>query len=361
MEKGLAIFTFLILLFLVTKIVAAGSADVWAVCGSAQYPINTGTKTMSGTTYYCCPGPLWQAVQCGCSCTSWSNVGCNQGGCLSNQMYQTRSCTPSGCALGTRCVGPSYGSWTNQGCGVSCGTAGTCLATQQCQKRSDSYGCAVDQYQCVADAGCGGGTTTTTTLVTGCVGGVANNNCEAGEKQDDCPDCKTTVTLSKQDYLTAGEEVTVNVTFTDGRYTAGEEAMISLTIIPQGCASESCYVTWTESNGCDICNKKWNETLGWNKADGWTGMHKGMTYSAGSTVIIASKNYDASIVFKAKIPNIPGGRHTLKAVPTIYSVPITLKAAETEINIFDGFFKLITLMREIAMKKTGLFFIPSLI
>lgn len=39
-----------------------------------------------------------------CSCSSWSNQGCGQGGCASNKMYQVRSCTPSGCASQSQCV-----------------------------------------------------------------------------------------------------------------------------------------------------------------------------------------------------------------------------------------------------------------
>lgn len=39
-----------------------------------------------------------------CNCTSWQNIGCGQGGCASNQMYQTRTCTPSGCDIESRCV-----------------------------------------------------------------------------------------------------------------------------------------------------------------------------------------------------------------------------------------------------------------
>jgi len=101
----------------------------------------------------------------GCTCTSWSNAGCGQGGCASDQMRQTRSCTGSNCPSTSRCVGPSYGSWTNLGCGASCG-ASTCSATQQCQKRTDSYGCAADQYQCVSAVECGGTTTTSTTTTT---------------------------------------------------------------------------------------------------------------------------------------------------------------------------------------------------
>jgi len=39
-----------------------------------------------------------------CSCTPWVNQGCGKGGCASNQMYQTRTCTPSGCDVQSQCV-----------------------------------------------------------------------------------------------------------------------------------------------------------------------------------------------------------------------------------------------------------------
>jgi len=141
-----------------------------------------------------------------CSCTSWSNVGCGQGGCASDQMYQTRSCTGTNCPATSQCAGPNYGSWVNQGCGASCGTS-TCSATQQCQKKTDSYGCAADQYQCVSAVECGGTTTTTiygTTTTTlpclaegqsgaivpnhpVCCAGLTYSSCDAPDSNNVCP------------------------------------------------------------------------------------------------------------------------------------------------------------------------------
>lgn len=117
-----------------------------ATCASKNYDcLNLGTD------YACLNG---ECIPPNCSCLSWSNAGCDQNSCSSNQMKQTRSCTPVGCTTDSQCLGPNYGSWINQGCGVSCGSAGTCSATQQCQKRVDSHGCAPDQYQCVIDPEC---------------------------------------------------------------------------------------------------------------------------------------------------------------------------------------------------------------
>lgn len=39
-----------------------------------------------------------------CTCTSWQNQGCGVGGCSSTEMYQTRTCTPSGCNIESQCI-----------------------------------------------------------------------------------------------------------------------------------------------------------------------------------------------------------------------------------------------------------------
>jgi hypothetical protein len=48
--------------------------------------------------------------ECGgttCNCTPWQDQDCGQGTCTLEQMYQTRSCTPSGCNTEARCVANS--------------------------------------------------------------------------------------------------------------------------------------------------------------------------------------------------------------------------------------------------------------
>jgi hypothetical protein len=45
--------------------------------------------------------------ECGaaaCTCTSWQDQACGQGACSPDEMYQTRSCSPSGCNLEERCM-----------------------------------------------------------------------------------------------------------------------------------------------------------------------------------------------------------------------------------------------------------------
>lgn len=80
----------------------------------------------------------------GCECSAWTNAGCGGDSCGANVMYQTRTCSPSGCAARTRCYGTCTSCTPNcagktcgdDGCGGSCGTcasgyacsSGTCVS-----------------------------------------------------------------------------------------------------------------------------------------------------------------------------------------------------------------------------------------
>jgi hypothetical protein len=77
-----------------------------------------------------------------CSCW-WNNVGCGQGGCPSSQMYQTKSCSPSGCSSGGQCVN-------------DCSCTGTCPCWQECQGTIDCSVCGSDYACCdsMAAFGC---------------------------------------------------------------------------------------------------------------------------------------------------------------------------------------------------------------
>jgi hypothetical protein len=92
-----------------------------------------------------------------CSCTPWVNQGCGKGGCASNEMYQTRTCTPwkcdthEQCVYDSSCTQPSCSctSWVNQGCGK-----GGCASDQMYQTRTCSpSGCAATS-RCVSDPSC---------------------------------------------------------------------------------------------------------------------------------------------------------------------------------------------------------------
>jgi hypothetical protein len=53
----------------------------------------------------CCTGLFCSSGVCvSCSCDSWQDIGCGSGGCLSNQMYQTRTCNPPNCNIEEQCV-----------------------------------------------------------------------------------------------------------------------------------------------------------------------------------------------------------------------------------------------------------------
>jgi len=54
----------------------------------------------------------------GCGCDSWINAGCGAGGCNADRMYQTRTCSPSGCDSETRCA--TDGSCGSAPCAPDC-------------------------------------------------------------------------------------------------------------------------------------------------------------------------------------------------------------------------------------------------
>lgn len=81
-----------------------------------------------------------------CTCGAWANAGCGAGGCAANQMYQTRSCNPPGCAAESRCVNDSCGAWANDACG-----AGGCTPSQMHQTRSCTYHC-LPESRCLNDS-----------------------------------------------------------------------------------------------------------------------------------------------------------------------------------------------------------------
>jgi len=90
-----------------------------------------------------------------CVTGAWTDDVCGGGTCAVDQMRQTRTVSPAGCAEATQCVasdtcsGCACGDWVNTSCG-----AGTCSATQMQQTRTCApSGCAAET-QCVADTSC---------------------------------------------------------------------------------------------------------------------------------------------------------------------------------------------------------------
>jgi hypothetical protein len=280
MKKLIVLTFFSILLFssVFLNLAFAGSSDVWAVCGSSDYPINTGSKTISGTTYYCCPGPVWQRTSCPAATTTTSTT--------------TTTTIPPG-------------------------TTTTTIPS----------------------------TTTTTIPPSGC-----NNNtkCEfsRSETQDNCPqDCYTKVYITPSSTY-PGQEVIIKVYFDDSRFDATKDAKIRLEI-------DGSY--WNDSY-CPINEKRWKNDMncggsGWsckdNKCSG--------TYNGKSVNITRLPGY-GSIEAVCVIPRDTGfGTHKLKATPTIYSVPITLRAAEAEIKVGDGLYNFVLIVKRIFSRLTGFF------
>ncbi|MEM5766433.1 MAG: NEW3 domain-containing protein [Candidatus Aenigmatarchaeota archaeon] len=188
-------------------------------------------------------------------------------------------------------------------------------------------------------------TTTTTTFPTATT---CNNNniCDSGETQNNCPtDCKTVVTI--EPYLSyPGQTVTITVYFNDSRFDITKDAKIDLWIDDQ----------YWDPSYCPINGKKWRGDMKYGGGE-WTCFDK-----------MCSKNYDGKKVTiktergygylqtECKIPtNLVAGKHKLKSSPTIYSIPITLRAAETEIVIVDGLYNFVIGIKKIFSYFTGLF------
>ncbi len=105
----------------------------------------------------------------GCTAGPWANVSCGGGGCSGTQMQQTRTVNPSGCTSTSRCIadascnpatpppGCTVGVWVNTVCG-----GGICSADQMQQTRTVSPAGCASNSQCVANPGCAAGIPTPT-------------------------------------------------------------------------------------------------------------------------------------------------------------------------------------------------------
>jgi hypothetical protein len=115
---------------------------------------NTGTWSPDSLSYFkCVPSPPPSE----CSCTLWVNQGCGKDGCTSNQMYQTRTCTPSGCDVQSQCVYDSSCAqpscsctpWVNQGCGKD-----GCVSNEMYRTRTCTPSGCQTESECVYDSTC---------------------------------------------------------------------------------------------------------------------------------------------------------------------------------------------------------------
>jgi hypothetical protein len=389
MEKYLlaSLFLFLALLSIFSSFVYAGPSDFWLECNSTLANCNNQYHHKNG--YYCCStgsGYVWQGYECSdCSCTrkepSVSIIPTSQSGSPGYKLTYTVNVTNND---NTPC-GSSTFTLTVSSCppGWNCVLDANQLTISPDQKGStkinvtSSYYASDGMYTFKVKAtnsnsqlsGEGsanyviGTTTTTTTIPPGTTtttipstttttippSGCNNNTkCEfsRSETQDNCPqDCYTKVYITPSSTY-PGQEVIIKVYFNDSRFDATKDAKIRLEI-------DGSY--WNDSY-CPINEKRWKNDMncggsGWsckdNKCSG--------TYNGKSVNITRLPGY-GSIEAVCVIPRDTGfGTHKLKATPTIYSVPITLRAAEAEIKIGDGLYNFVLIVKRIFSRLTGFF------
>ncbi len=170
------------------------------VCGNydedpyLEWPLSTSGEG----NYYCFYG--CENGECiSCECSSWSNRGCGLDVCSLTKMYQTRTCTPSGCNSESRCI-------DDPSCQQECtGTDTSCGIYPNCENCNAQDGCGGDYYKdyyCVSnEAGCDYISDNCNDCSCSCGGysveeSIANGNCDDG-KDNDCdnktdsadPDC----------------------------------------------------------------------------------------------------------------------------------------------------------------------------
>jgi hypothetical protein len=114
----------------------------------------------SGETPENCPDDC-EAPPPACNCAAWINDACGVSGCAANQMHQTRTCNPVGCASESQCIAdpacaapPPVCSWQDDACGAPC------VATDRHQTCGPA-GCSGDcggqpagSTHCIADPAC---------------------------------------------------------------------------------------------------------------------------------------------------------------------------------------------------------------
>ena len=74
----------------------AGKGTINFSSNSVKYGATTvAVDSTTGASY---------TINVSCNCTSWQNKACGENDCSPDQRFQTRTCTPSGCALENRCI-----------------------------------------------------------------------------------------------------------------------------------------------------------------------------------------------------------------------------------------------------------------
>lgn len=159
--------------------------DAWHVdgcgpipCGTTQCPPGRHCASRSCTDLSCNGSVERECVldttcpSCTPQCDAWAFQGCgplacgSAGMCAAGQHCANRNCTDAVCTVsvewscaadtGCRVCTPQCDAWAFQGCGVACGTAGTCPAGQHCANRNctDAACNTSVVWECAPDAGC---------------------------------------------------------------------------------------------------------------------------------------------------------------------------------------------------------------
>jgi len=345
-KKALLLFFTLSLILLLPHIVLAGSADTWIVCSEA----NRCLCPTVGTKYYCIYDGNWKwstsnllvkcnyggqtyfADKCSASCTATTDGVIDRGDNICRS-----SAFATGCTAIAECNGLATGSNINY-CNKGGQTyfADKCSSTCGGEDRDNicrSSGSLQTGDGCTADSACNGitagtgdctstcsysppGTPTTTPTTTTTIPTTTTTTT--------MPPSTTTVTLFPS-YVTAGQEVYLTVEFNYADYKQGEDAKVDLIIIKP----DNSEVVWSGTD-CAIGGKKWKTELSWDGSSSWQ--------TADGKIKITSQSGYAKIEAKCNIPSgFISGTYRVRATPTIYSLPITLRAAEASFIVLSDF------------------------
>jgi hypothetical protein len=382
MEKYLlaSLFLFLTFLSIFSSFVYAGSSDFWLECNSTLANCNNQYHYKNG--YYCCStggGYAWQNNECSyCSCSrkkpSVDIIPSSKSGSKGEKLTYTVNVTnndntPCGSSSFTLAVSSCPQNW-------NCKLSTTQLTISPDQKGStnidvtSSASASDGTYTFKVNAtntnsqlsGEGSanyvistkanppttttipqGTTTTTIPSSGC----GNGKCDyPTETQDNCQDCYTTVQIIPSSTY-PGQKVTVIVYFNDSRFNATKDANISLYIDGE----------YWDNDYCPINGKRWEKDMNCSEAGWFCVDNKCMgTYYGKSVNITRLPGYGSIEAICIIPPNTTSGPHKLRATPTIYSVPVTLRAAETQIKVGDGLYNFVLIVKRIFSRFTGFFF-----
>jgi len=372
------------------NLVFAGSSDFWLECNSTLANCNNQYHYKNG--YYCCStggGYVWQNNECSyCSCSrkkpSVDIIPSSKSGSKGEKLTYTVNVTnndntPCGSSSFTLAVSSCPQNW-------NCKLSTTQLTISPDQKGStnidvtSSASASDGTYTFKVNAtntnsqlsGEGSanyvisttanppttttipqGTTTTTTTIPS--SGCGNGKCDyPTETQANCPqDCKTVLTVytksneivTQTTSLMPNQQVRINLTFNDSRYNSNQGFNLRLDATIDG-------NPWTIDNGCKACYNKLSD-MGCDSSK--RGDKKNCTSDYYNINVYMENGY-AKIEFNATLPGtLTPGTHKIKITPILLSSPVTLRAAEAQFKVGDGFYTFVFFVKQIFNKLTGLF------